>query len=60
MNTLKNSQLREEERNMWGCGRSPHPHIFPSLLLAGVFFSALINLNCEELKKRGSLEKSNY
>ena len=27
---------------MWGCGRSPHPHIYPSPLLDGCFFSALI------------------
>jgi hypothetical protein len=26
---------------MWGCGLRPHPHIYPSLLLAGGFFSAL-------------------
>ena len=26
---------------MWGCGLSPHPHIYPSILLAGGFFSAL-------------------
>jgi len=29
---------------MWGCGLRPHPHIYPSPLLKGVFFSALINL----------------
>jgi hypothetical protein len=28
---------------MWGCGDSPHPHIYPSLLFAGSYFSALNN-----------------
>jgi len=28
---------------MWGCGRSPHPHIYPSPLLEGSFFSVLFN-----------------
>ncbi len=28
---------------MWGCELHPHPHIYPSLLLAGGFFSALIS-----------------
>jgi len=49
MNPLKKGQLREEDRYMWGCGRSPHPHIYPSLLLAGVFFSALITSNRDVL-----------
>jgi hypothetical protein len=40
---LKKGQLREEDMYMWGCGRSPHPHIYPSLLLAGGFFRALIH-----------------
>ena len=26
------------------CGCSPHPHGYPSLLLAGGFFSALMNV----------------
>ena len=43
MNPMKKGQLREADRYMWGCGRSPHPHIYPSLLLEGGFFSALIN-----------------
>lgn len=30
---------------MWGCGRSPLPHIYTSLLLARGFFSALIDDN---------------
>jgi len=29
---------------MWGCGLRPHPHIYPSLLLADSFFSALLIL----------------
>jgi len=28
---------------MWGCGLRPHPHIYPSLRLAGGLFSALIH-----------------
>jgi len=28
---------------MWGCGRSPQPHIYPSPLLEGSFFSALMH-----------------
>ena len=39
---LKKGQPREEDRYMWGCGRSPHPHIYPFPLLEGSFFSALI------------------
>ena len=38
---LKKGHPREEDRYMWGCGRSPHPHIYPSLILEGIFFSAL-------------------
>ncbi len=30
---------------MWDCGRSPHPHIYTTLLLARGFFSALIDDN---------------
>jgi hypothetical protein len=37
--------LREEDRYKWGCGRRPHPHLYPSLLLAGGFFSVLIQLD---------------
>jgi hypothetical protein len=43
MSPLKKGQLREEDRYMWGCGLRPHPHIYPSVLLAGGFFSALMN-----------------
>jgi len=39
MTPLKKGQPREEDRYMWGCGRSPHPHIYPSPLLEGSFFS---------------------
>ena len=44
MTPLKKGQPREEERYMWGCGRSPHPHIYHSLLLEGNYFSGVINL----------------
>jgi len=42
MTPLKKGQPREEDRYMWGCGRIPHPHIYPSPLLEGSSFSALI------------------
>jgi hypothetical protein len=32
---------REKRTGMWGFGRSPNPHIYPSPLLKGSFFSAL-------------------
>ena len=38
---------------MWGCGLRPHPHIYPSLLLAGGFFSALIGIFNFLLKTHG-------
>jgi hypothetical protein len=44
MTLLKKGQPREEEWYMWEYGRSPHPHIYHSLLLEGNYFSALINL----------------
>jgi len=34
---------------MWGCGRSPHPHIYRSSSLGWPFFSAL-NDNLTQLK----------
>ena len=43
MNPLKKGQLQEEDGYMWGCGVRPHPHIYQSLVLAAVFFSALNN-----------------
>ena len=42
MKPLKKDLLQEEDRYMWGCGLIPHPHIYPSLLLAGGFFSEFI------------------
>jgi hypothetical protein len=39
MTPLKKGQPREEDRYMRGCGRSPHPLIYPSPLLEGSFFS---------------------
>jgi len=38
----KKGHPREEDRYMGGCGLRPHPHIYPSPLLEGSFFSALI------------------
>lgn len=37
MNPLKKGQPREEDWFMWECGRSPHPHIDLTLLLADDF-----------------------
>ena len=37
MISMKKGQLREGNRYMWGCGPSPHPHIYPSILFAGSF-----------------------
>jgi hypothetical protein len=45
MTPLKISQPREESRYMWGYVRSPHPYIYPFLLLDGMFFSALIDVH---------------
>ena len=45
MTPLKKGQPREEDRDMWGCGLRPHPHISPSPLLEGSFFNALIYLS---------------
>jgi len=42
---------------MWGCGRSPHPHIYPSPLLEGSFFSAL---NIESAEKAAASRKMRY
>ena len=39
---------------MWGCGRSPHPHIYPSPLLEGNFSSALIIVCIEKTQARES------
>ncbi len=44
MTPLKKGQPREDDRYMWGCGLRPHSHIYPSLLIEGSFFSALIRL----------------
>jgi hypothetical protein len=38
MTPLKKGQTREEDRYMWGFGRSPNPHIYLSPLLEGSFF----------------------
>ncbi len=38
---LKKGQTREEDRSMWGFGRSPNPPIYPSPLHESSFFSAL-------------------
>ena len=40
---------------MWGCGLRPRPHIYPSPLLEGSFFSALINYRAEILASQISL-----
>ena len=40
--TNEKNQLREKDLFMWVSRRSPHTHMYPSLLLAGGFFSALI------------------
>jgi len=45
MAPLKNGQPQEEDRYMWGCGRSPHPHIYPSLLLDGIFSVHSFHIN---------------
>jgi hypothetical protein len=37
MATLKKGKLREGGRYIWGCGRSPHPHIYLPLSFDGVF-----------------------
>jgi len=42
MTPLKKGQPREEDWHMWGCGRSPLPHICSSPLLEGSFFSVLM------------------
>ena len=42
MTPLKKCETREEDRYMWGCGRSPHPHMYPFSLLSVAFFSRLI------------------
>ncbi len=33
MTPMKKGQTREEDWYMCGCGRSPHPYIYPSRLL---------------------------
>ncbi len=43
MISLKKGQPREEDRYMWGCGRSPHPHIYLFIPLEGSFFSVLLD-----------------
>lgn len=35
MAPLEKGQTREEDQYMLGCGRSPHPNIYTSLLLEG-------------------------
>ena len=37
---------------MWACGRSPHTHIYPSYLLAGGFFTALIVESTEKSSRQ--------
>ena len=44
MNPLNKGQLREEDRYKRGCGRSQHPRLYSSLLLARGFFSELNNI----------------
>jgi hypothetical protein len=40
--TYEKNQLQVKDWYMWVCGLHPHTHIYPSLLLAGDFFSALV------------------
>jgi len=42
MNALK--KTKSEKGYMWGCGQSPHPHIYPFFLLAVVFSSDSTNI----------------
>jgi hypothetical protein len=42
--STEKDQPREEDRYVWGCGRSPHPHTYLSLLLEGSIFTAPLNL----------------
>jgi len=48
MTPLKKGQPREEDRYMWGRGLRPRPHIYPSPLLEGSFFSALNNITSKK------------
>jgi hypothetical protein len=44
VHSLKKINCERRTGYMWGWGQSPHLHTYPSLLLAGGFFNALISL----------------